>query len=242
MIEINLLPKDYLKGQRSFALGKTGMYVVAGAIGAIVMLAGITFYQMRQLSSLEDNIERANRRASALKKDIALVDALTDIKGKISSRMAAVERLDRHRSAWVRILEEMAGTVPEFVWLAHFSEASKASKSSQKSKSKDKGKDADAGESADNAANAPEIKRIEVEGYAFTLNSLAAFMINVMRSDYFENVELVKSEEATLGAEATAYNFILSADLHYLSDEELRQLIAQTGADDGSQTGHKELN
>ena len=98
MIEINLLPKNYLKGSRTISLGKVGMYVIAAAAGVVLMLAGITLYQVYQLRNLETNIERANQRAAMLQRDIRLVDALTDVKQKVQERMTAVERLDRHRS------------------------------------------------------------------------------------------------------------------------------------------------
>ena len=122
MIEVNLLPKEYLKKSFRFSLGKAGLYGVVGAVGVVLMLMVITVYQVHQIGELDDNIARARKRAAMLQKDIQLVDALTDVKAKISSRMAAVETLDQHRSVWVRILEEIAKDVPEFVWLGRFSE------------------------------------------------------------------------------------------------------------------------
>jgi Tfp pilus assembly protein PilN len=122
MIEINLLPREFRKKSVSLSFGKSGLYVIAGVVGVLVMLAGITIYQMRQLSTLEANIRKARQRAAMLEKDIKLVDALIDVKQKIHRRMAAVEQLDSHRSTWVRILEDVARNVPEFVWLGRFKE------------------------------------------------------------------------------------------------------------------------
>ncbi|MDM7974327.1 MAG: PilN domain-containing protein, partial [candidate division Zixibacteria bacterium] len=90
----------------------------------------------------------------------------------------------------------------------------------------------------------PKVMPVEVEGYAFTLNALASFMINTMRSDYFEEVELVSTKETQLG-EYRAYNFVLSAQLHYLSEEELQGLVAQAEAEQTEQAAparHKSLN
>ena len=101
MIEINLLPKDYRRGSASLALGKSGVYAIGGVAAIVVLLVVITFYQMSQLNRLETGIEKANQRASMLKDDIRVVDALVDVKDKIHRRMTAVERLDRHRSAWI---------------------------------------------------------------------------------------------------------------------------------------------
>jgi len=252
MIEINLLPQEFRKKPISLSFGKSGLYAIATVIGVLVMLAGITIYQMRQLSTLETNIRKARQRAAMLEKDIKLVDALIDVKQKIHRRMAAVEQLDSHRSAWVRILEDVVRNVPEFVWLSHFKEEpledtdslsnKQSTKQTQPGGQQAKQQQSQPGETS--ASTNPWVRWVEVEGYAFTLNALASFMINMMRSDYFDNVELVSTDEVTF-QEQKAYNFVLSCDLYYLSDEELRGLIAQANDQGGSRqstTSHKGLN
>ena len=109
MIEINLLPKDYRKKSLSFSMGKTGIFAVAGAVGVVVMLFVVTLFQLNQISNLDENIQKAKQRASMLQKDIKVVDGLIDVKNKITQRMEAVEKLDRHRSSWVRIMEDLPG-------------------------------------------------------------------------------------------------------------------------------------
>lgn len=245
MIEINLLPKEYLKSSRSLSLGKTGLYAIVAVAGIVLMLVGITFYQMYQLGQLESDIEKARARAAVLQKDIQVVDALMEVKAKISDRMSAVERLDRNRSAWVRVLEDMARNVPEFVWLGIFRE--KEIVVAQKNESANKnagGKDANAESTPVKSDGPPSSREVEIEGYAFTLNSLAAFMINLMRSDYFDEVELVRSEEKKFPEKESAYLFQLSANVHYLSDEELRNMIAQAEqeANKEANASHRALN
>ena len=162
-----------------------------------------------------------------LEKDIRLVDALLDVKDKIHRRLAAVEQLDSHRSAWVRILEEISQNVPEFVWLGRFKEEPLPAPAGQQDKQSGEKKASQQGQEAETAKNEiPWVRKTEVEGYAFTLNALASYMINVMRSDYFDEVELVSTDEVKLQDQKT-YNFVLSCNLHYLSDEELQKLIAQ---------------
>lgn len=241
MIEINLIPKEYLKRSRGFSFGKSGLYAAAGAAAVAVILVSITFFQMRTISSLEAGIEKANRRAAVLNQDIAVVDALTDVKLKITRRMAAVERLDSHRSAYVRILQDLSRNVPEFVWLAKYQE---------KVADVLKGSAAKAA-AASNAKAAPtasqvtaNVKGLEIEGYTFTLNALAAFMIKMMRSDYFDEVELVSTLETELFGEKS-YKFVLSCQVHFLSDEELRQLASVRNAEKlaaKNKTSHMSLN
>jgi len=244
MIEINLLPKNYLKGSGSISLGKVGVYGIAAAAGIIMMLAGITFYQMYQIGNLEANIDKANQRAATLQRDIRLVDALSDVKGKIQDRMTAVEKLDRNRSVWVRILEDFSRNVPEFVWLARYQEQEPPRQDEQeKTGKKAKGKEKEAPPPPAPAKSGPDVRQVEIEGYAFTLNALASFMINMMRSDYFDQVELVSSTETKFNTDREkAYNFVVAASVHYLSDEDMQRLIAAAQAEKASGTDHKQLN
>ena len=233
MIEINLLPKDYRKSSGAFSFGKNGMYIVSAAAGIVAVLIAITFYQISQLSSLQTDIERANQRASMLREDIRVVDALTDVKIKIHRRINGVEKLDRHRSAWVRILEDIARNTPEFVWLDGFKELPLVVPKPVE------GEEGDQNQSA--VQGVPSVRPIEMRGYTFTLNALAATMIRMMRSNYFDQVELIDSKD-TLYAGEKAYVFELAANVHYLSDEELQQLIGKAKSEAGSNTSHASLN
>lgn len=214
MIKINLLPKQYQKRSGGFSLGKQGKYAIAAAAGVVLLLGTVTFYQVYQMNELEEQMKIARMRTQQLKKDIELVDALTDIKGKITNRLEAVERLDRHRSAWVKILEEVARNVPEFVWLSSFAESGNNA-----------GKKA-AADSTVQKQTVPSVRPAEIEGFTFTLNALATFMIKMMRSNYFDEVDMAKVEEISFG-EQKAYNFKIDCNVHYLSDEELEKILAQ---------------
>ena len=234
MIEINLLPKDYRKSSGAFSIGKTGAYILSAAAGIVVVLIAITFYQMSQLSGLKSDIERANQRAAMLREDIRVVDALIDVKNKIHRRINGVEKLDRHRSAWVRILEDISRNTPEFVWLDEFKELPLEIPEQKESEGE---------EVAQPAYEAPTVRPVQIKGYSFTLNALAATMIRMMRSDYFEQVELINSQD-TLYAGEKAYLFELAANVHYLSDEDLRNLIGKAKDKDkaNSKTSHASLN
>jgi hypothetical protein len=238
MININLIPKQYLKRAGTFNLGKQGIYVVAAVSGIMLMLGAVTMYQLHQMSQLTGQMEIAKSRTMQLQKDIKMVDALIDIKAKITDRMDAVERLDRHRGAWVRILEDLTRNVPEFVWLSSFSEVQPKEVAAPQTKSVTLGKANSTPTATSNAPTAvdttlahspigPIIRPAEVEGFTFTLNALASFMIKMMRSNFFEDVDLVYSKEVAFGKQK-AYNFKLSCRVHYLSDEEIEKVTAQT--------------
>ncbi len=223
MIEINLLPKQFSKRSSGITLGKHGIYVIAGIAAVLMLFATVTGYQIYQIKKLEGQMEIARARTIQLQKDIQLVDALTDVKQKITDRLSAVERLDRHRSAWVRILEDLSRNVPDYVWLSKFEEIE------DRATKKNTTDTTTVQESSIKA-----MKPAEIEGFTFTLNALAAFMIKMMRSDYFDDVDLVNTEEILFGRH-TAYNFKLTCNVHYLSDEELEQLYSQ-------KTSEKDVN
>ena len=239
MIEINLLPKDYRKSSHSLSLGKTGLYLVAGGVAVVVIMVAISFWQMSQLSRLTSDIDRANQRAAMLREDIRVVDGLMDVKAKIQRRIQAVEKLDRHRSTWVRILEDVSNNVPEFVWLDEFKELPTGAAQDDQSKSKKKGKKEEAPVVAQDAPEDPSVRPVELRGFAFTLNALAATMIRMMRSDYFADV--VDSYD-TVYNDTKAYKFQLSANVHYLSEEELRRLVAQAAGQTDATSSHASLD
>ena len=249
MIEINLLPKEFHKRSVNLSFGKAGYYSIAGIAAVAVILVAISFYQIHQLNELDTNIKRAQQRASMLREEVKYVDALMEIKGKFGERMEAVGTLDAHRSSWVRVLEDINRNIPEFIWLARLTEESPAAAAparnpNQPRNPNQKSTAAKTEQPAGNAEGISLVRNVEFEGYAFTLNALASFMINMMRSDYFEDVELVSTNEMTFDKHK-AYNFVLSANLHFLSDEQLRNMIAQAKTDNkasGTKTGHRKLN
>jgi Tfp pilus assembly protein PilN len=230
MININLIPKQYLKRGGSFNFGKYGVYAVVGVCGVVIMLGSVTMYQVHQMDELTGQMEIAKSRTMQLQRDIQMVDALIDIKAKITNRMEAVERLDRHRGAWVRILGDISRNVPEFVWLSSFAEVNPKPVAVPPRQGL-AGKPGTAPVPVDTTANVvvqngPIVKPAEIEGFTFTLNALASFMIKMMRSDYFDNVDLIYSKEIAFGKQK-AYNFKLSCNVHYLSDEEVERLAQE---------------
>jgi Tfp pilus assembly protein PilN len=235
MININLIPKQYLKRSGGFNLGKHGAYTMAAVGGIVLMLGAVTMYQVHQMRELNGQMEIARSRTLQLQKDIQMVDALIDIKAKITDRMDAVERLDRYRSAWVRILEDLSKNIPDFVWLSSFSEVKpQTPAAAQKTAVVTPGKAQPASQPKQDATVAGSsgyaeitVKPAEIEGFTFTLNALASFMIKMMRSNYFDDIDLVYTKEIAFGRQK-AYNFKLSCTVHYLSDEEVEKLAMQT--------------
>jgi len=213
MIEINLLPKEYRKRARTFHLEKKAIYAAFGAVGVVVLFAVVTFYQHYQLSSLDEKMALANSQRLRLQEDIKLIDGLTDLKEKILVRMESIERLDRHRAVWVDVLQDLNQRVPDFLWLSRVAEI----REDPKARAAARAKQVPGQQAADTVPQVVDFvfaKPVptEIEGYAFTLSSIASFLVGLTKSDYFDNISLAyaKQEEVT---GINAYRFKVGCDL-----------------------------
>jgi Tfp pilus assembly protein PilN len=70
------------------------------------------------------------------------------------------------------------------------------------------------------------ISDMTIDGYSLSINNLAIFMINLMRSDYFKNIELnfVKAEAVE---DQKVFVFQLAGDLLYSSEADKEAKLKQ---------------
>lgn len=199
MVEINLLPKEFQKKGLSLSFDKTFLYVLGAAAALILIMAAVSIYQSFQLGSIDDKIEIAQAKTDAYKDEIAQIDNLNALKEKVLARMKAIKILDKNRTYWVSLLSDLTGRIPSHVWLTGFVQAG----------AKDTGKkNVIKGQDAENAAS----KNTVLEGYTFSLNALAAFLIQLNRSDYFDNLSIsnIKLEDVE---DRAMYNFKINCEL-----------------------------
>jgi len=206
MIEVNLLPKEYRKRATPFHFDKKLIYAGGAVAVVFLLLVSFTIFKKHSINTLDKKIVSIERQRKALDKDIRLIDNLTDLKQKLLTRMTGIETLDRSRGMWVSILEDLSSRVPELLWLTDIAdEKPKEVRANQrkpiKNKKKDKG---EAGEEA-----APKKQITNVEGYAYTLNSIASFFIGMMKSEYVDDVELAYAKQEMLD-KVSAYKFKIS--------------------------------
>lgn len=204
MIEINLLPKELRRKGRRFAFDKNLIYVGTVAVILVIFFVAVSIFQSFELKSLDKKIAEANKRKEELRKTIELVDALSDLKDKILQRMSAIETLDRNRATWVYILEDLSQRVPDYLWLSVFREQETVSESQA----------GEATASTRMASPLPSTKKVNIEGHTYSINSLALFLIQLTRSDYFKNMELEFIKKSELKEQKT-FSFGLSGDLVY---------------------------
>lgn len=179
MIEINLLPKE-MRRARGIRIPKSVLIGAGAAAAVVLVLAALTVYQVYRLNQIDEQIADVKRQADRMRDDIVLVDQLVDVKTKILARLAAIEKLDRGRERWVSILDELSSRVPEFLWLSSFRPTGPKPKPGAAAPA--------AVANADSTAAREE--RLAIEGYSFTLNGLANFLIELNESEYFGDIGL----------------------------------------------------
>ncbi|MGB2769763.1 MAG: PilN domain-containing protein [Candidatus Zixiibacteriota bacterium] len=210
-IEINLLPRELRKRRPGISFDKSLTLVAGLAVVLVVAFVGINVFQSMKLKALNNKIAQAQRRADELRKNIELVDALTDVKDKVLQRMSAIEALDRNRAVWVRVLEDLTRRVPDYLWLSLLEE-----EESQSTAVADSGVDST---TLLSQPPSPAKKRVTMEGYSYSLNSLASFLIELIGSPYFKNMELQYVKRAEM-EERKTFTFQLVGDLYYVPDFE----------------------
>lgn len=199
MIEINLLPKEFLKKGLSASFEKNFLYALGGAVALLLVMAGFSVYQNHNLGVIEQEIDAARAKVEAHSAEIAQIGELNDLKEEIKSRISAIKKLDLNRSYWVDIYSDFATRIPAHVWLTEFKEAGAGGKQKR---------DRVGGEEVEDSKS-----RTTLEGYAFSLSSLAAFMIQLNKSPYFRSIRTssIRLEEAEGKA---MYSFTITCKLN----------------------------
>jgi Tfp pilus assembly protein PilN len=200
MIEINLLPKELQKGKFSIKLDKSIVMVLSGcAILLAVMALYSYFFQAQEYVRLQQKLQEAKTESAKYTTEIAKIDEIGKKKEQILARMSAIELLDRNREYWVGLMQDLAGRVPEYVWLSSLKQAPQAAPLPVQAPN---GK----------PTPVPIPSLSSIEGYSFSLNGLATFIIRLKKSDMFDKIELssVKLEDFE---KADAYSFKLTCNL-----------------------------
>jgi Tfp pilus assembly protein PilN len=153
-------------------------------------------FQAGKYADLEKQLQISKAETAKYASEITKIDEITKKKEQILARMSSIQVLDRNREYWVTLMEDLSGRVPEYVWLSSLKQAPSAPTTPPP-----------AGQPATIA-----VAKSSIEGYSFSLNALATFLVRLKKSDMFTNIEIasVKLQEIE---KANAYNFRLNCDL-----------------------------
>lgn len=136
MIEVNLLPGgkkgsskgfsfslDALKNLRSGGGGGGGSadpYQIFFAIAAAIAIGYMGYSFMSMRSETEDLQVQLETAVQDSLRNAAIIQRTNELRARadsIQERVAIIQEIDSHRYTWPHILDEVAGAVPDFMWL-----------------------------------------------------------------------------------------------------------------------------
>ncbi len=120
MIRINLLPREE-KAHRevNFSLPKVGDLVLPIVVLAIagLVIGGSVLAQRSRIADLKRQIAEIDEESRKLAPQIARVNRLAQERAELDLRLGIIDKLERGRSLSVRVLDELARTLPDHTWL-----------------------------------------------------------------------------------------------------------------------------
>jgi type IV pilus assembly protein PilN len=124
MIRINLLPKEEKPSKEAMTWNNIFIWSLIAA--GIVLIAGVGFhiFHRYEVDAMKSDIITMRAEQDEYKSQAALVNDLTRKRKLIAQRLDIIETLDSNRSARVRLLDEIARSVPQYVWLTSLEEMS----------------------------------------------------------------------------------------------------------------------
>ena len=121
MIRINLLPSEERKHHRGPSVSfKGGDLVVPGLIFgiAVVIMAVAGLSQHTRASQLQHSIADVDIQARALAPQIERVNRLAQERAELDLRLGIINKLERGRTQTVRLMDDLARSLPDHVWLS----------------------------------------------------------------------------------------------------------------------------
>lgn len=120
MIRINLLPPELRKKKRIPFIDRTFFYGLLVLIGEIILLYFISLNQGAKIAELDAQIAETQQALVKYKDQIALVQKAQQVQMNLTERLNALQELEYRRPAWVRVLSDFSGIVPDYVWINKF--------------------------------------------------------------------------------------------------------------------------
>jgi len=127
MIRINLLPADERSSRRKISLPtisggavlwvSLGIFVYAGAV------AGIWVLQSRKITEYETKIQALKEESSRLAPQLARIRQLQAEREEVNKRLSIIAALDKDRYLRVRMMNDLAATLPDNCWITEVNES-----------------------------------------------------------------------------------------------------------------------
>lgn len=126
MIRINLLPGEEKPSKEGIIWQSVFIWALIAC--GIIVFAGIGMHIFRsyEIRSLKSDIAETKLEQQRYAEAARLVEELTARKRQIEERLQVIETLERDRRTRVYLLDELAKSVPDYVWLERFEENGQA--------------------------------------------------------------------------------------------------------------------
>lgn len=200
MLEVDLLQGDgWGREGRSGTVASNGHvrrlrrdgWVIGSGLTILASLGLAAYFALSirgRAAGLEEALQAAvadSVRSAVLIGKMRTLEARRD---SIAARVAIIQEIDARRYLWPRIMDEVAGALPEEAWLTRFAQV----------------------------ARAEEPARFEVEGMARDNSSLTRFWNGMEASPFVRNVRLISTENLAAGPGGATggdlYYFVLQAE------------------------------
>jgi Tfp pilus assembly protein PilN len=116
---VNLIPRDQRRGGGGGSGGRTGsaVYIVLGALGALVLAMAVYVLTGNQVNSRKGEVAKVNQEATTLEQQAAALKPYTQFATLSESRLETVKSLADSRFNWERAMRDLARALPGDVWL-----------------------------------------------------------------------------------------------------------------------------
>ena len=119
MIRINLLPKED-KAQRPVTMTfKAGDIVIPAVVlvATALVIVGTALSQYSRATSLQRSIAEVDEQSRALAPQIERVNRLAQERAELDLRLGIIAKLEKGRAQSVRLMDDLARSVPDHLWL-----------------------------------------------------------------------------------------------------------------------------
>jgi type IV pilus assembly protein PilN len=122
MIRVNLLPREEKPSREAVTWGRVFVWSLIGAVIIGAVGIGLHIFRTYEIATLKSDIAETKAEQEKYREQAELVNQLTERRRMINERIGVVETLDKNRFLRVHLMDEVARSVPDYVWLESLQE------------------------------------------------------------------------------------------------------------------------
>lgn len=119
MRAVNLIPSDLRRASGTPGASGSGVYVLLGVLGALVVIVAVWALATRSVANGESDLERVRAEAAAAEQRAGQLKPYTKFRELRTKRLETVSSLSRSRFNWPFVLREVSRVLPKEIWLSN---------------------------------------------------------------------------------------------------------------------------